>query len=144
MIKLLPLILGLSLSINSYAERVDLEADYWRCLANDSENKQWITLSAYEITALNKALDNCKKESTSPGTCKINRDNCEYFSHGHSTKPMWRCTALDKKAKAWPSRVASHRDEAAVSAKEHCLTESSIPDTCYINLLTCRNLNARN
>ena len=118
--------------------------NYWQCASFDAENKEWKVKSSYELAAINKALDACKKQSKIPNSCKTARESCEVFTNGYSTRPMWRCKALDQMAKAWPSNVYSHRDDAAIAAKAYCQQGSSFPDTCYTNLMTCKNLNARN
>ena len=125
------------------AEQIIDDNNFWRCTAFDAENKRWVVKSGYELAAINKAYDACKKESSLPETCKTAKETCETFINGVSTRPMWRCTALDQMAKAWPSNTYIHRDDAAIAAREFCQENSSFPDTCYINLMTCKNLNSR-
>ena len=96
--------------------------------------------SLYERVSMNKAFDDCKKQSPVPTSCKAVKEGCEYFAHGISTRPMWRCTALDQTAKPWVGNTYSNEDEAALGAKEDCQKHSALPWTCYINLLTCKNL----
>lgn len=117
--------------------------NFWRCMAFDNEHKEWKVNSSYELAALNKALDACKKESKLPASCKTARESCEVFTNGSSNRPLWRCKALDQMAKSWPSNVYSHRDDAAIAATAYCQQGSSFPDTCYTNLMTCKNLNSR-
>lgn len=126
-----------------FAETLPAEGNYWRCSAYDSESKEWVVNSGYELSAVNQALDACKKQSNLPKSCKTARETCEYFSNGTSTRPMWRCIALDQLAKEWASNVYAHRDDAAIAAREYCQQKSTFPDTCYINLMTCKNLNSR-
>lgn len=118
-------------------------SSYWQCSAHDSTDKQWVAKSVYERAATNQAYDGCKKQSTNPTSCKIAKEFCEYFANGKSNRPMWQCTALDLMAKPWVSNTYSQRDDAAIAAKAYCQEQSSMPDTCYINLLTCKNLNER-
>lgn len=117
--------------------------NFWRCTTYDAENKQWAVNSSYEITAINKSYDECKKESNIPTSCKTAKEACEMFLNGVTTHPMWRCTALDQMAKLWPSNIHTHRDDAAIAAKAYCEQGSAFPDTCYINLMTCKNFNSR-
>lgn len=130
----------------SYAQDVNNEerdmAPRWTCTAYDKDNKYWSGQSSYEIAATNKALAGCKKESQNPNSCRIDRAQCEPFMH-HVTGPrgLWKCTALDQMAKPWASKLLPQRDEAALAAKANCTRHSSMPDTCYINLLTCVNAN---
>lgn len=115
---------------------------YWQCLTQDRTNQSWSAKSIYQKAALNLAFARCKKESQYPETCKTAVSNCEGFNQNLSLKPMWQCTALDKVAVAWQSNFYAHRDDAALGAKEFCKNKSSVPDTCYINMVTCVNYRA--
>ncbi|CDZ78409.1 hypothetical protein BN59_02719 [Legionella massiliensis] len=117
--------------------------NFWRCSTSDAEQKEWTVDSSYEISAINKSYDDCKKLSNVPTSCKSSKEACEMFLNGLTTRPMWRCTALDQMAKVWASNIYKHRDDAAIAAKAFCQQGSSFPDTCYINLMTCKNLNSR-
>lgn len=116
--------------------------DFWRCLAKDNEMHQWQFESAYQREAINRAFDACKKQSSTPKTCHTAREMCEYFSNGQSTRPLWRCLALDQMAKSWSSNLYPNRDDAAIAAKAYCKDKSAMPDSCYVNLLTCKNVNS--
>lgn len=136
--------IGLMLIVSTPTWAVSIDetsSSYWQCSVFDQEEKEWSVKSAYEKVATNKAFDACKKQSTHPLTCKAAKESCDYFSHGLSTRPMWQCTALDEKAKPWVSNVYLNKDDAALGAKAYCKEQSSIPDTCYIHLDTCKNLN---
>lgn len=119
-------------------EKVD---HYWQCSARDSAENQWLIKDTYQRVASSKAFDACKKQSNAPMTCRSPRNHCEYFVNGITTRPMWRCTALDWDALPWKGNVNSSQDDAALDAKDYCKEGSRLPDTCYINLLTCKNLN---
>lgn len=123
------------------ATPINETTDAWTCQAEDSTSKQWSGSGSFERVATNKALENCKKQSQYPVTCKTAKESCEAIINGVLTRPMWRCTALDQLSKTWKSAIYSHRDDAAIGAKDYCKEHSSMPDTCYINLLTCNNLN---
>ncbi len=112
----------------------------WQCTASDSENKQWVERSLYERSATSKAFDACKKQSHVPASCKADLGVCEGFEHGVSISPLWQCTALDQQAKTWVARSYANMDEAAIASKAYCVERSTDPDSCYINLLMCRNL----
>lgn len=134
----LPLILLLLIPTGMQA------ASNYECSASDSTEKQWVAASPYKRLAINKAYDACKKESTVPSTCKTSREACEDFNDlGVSLEPQWQCTALDILAKPWVSNSYPKRDDAAIAAKAYCQERSADPDSCYINLLTCKNLNDR-
>lgn len=129
----------LNLSAAVFADQVPMNGNYWQCTTYDASNKQWSAASAYQRVALNFAYDLCKKESILPNTCKAAENNCEQFIQGISVKPMWQCTALDKTATAWNSNLYSQRDDAALAAKAFCRQKSIVPETCYVNLVTCIN-----
>ena len=122
--------------------------NYWQCNASDREKKQWIGRGAYSRVASSKAFEACKKESHAPTSCISSEGVCEYYVHGVSTSvygmnehAQWQCVALDQMAKSWESNINSNRDDAALEAKAFCHEHSSVPDSCYINLLTCKNIN---
>jgi len=119
-----------------------LITDYWQCTSYDKQDQQWLAKSQYERTATNKALEACKKQSKEPESCKIAKEYCESIVNGISTRPMWQCIALDLMAKPWRSNFYTNRDDAALAAKAYCQQRSGIPDSCYINLLTCKNFNS--
>lgn len=124
------------------AEPLPYMADnYWCCIVSDSENKAWTEYSTYQLAASSRASEDCKKQSKDPLSCKITKNSCEHFIHGISTRPLWRCVAFDRHAKRWPSDLKTNREAAASSGEEQCRQHSSIPETCYVNLITCRNLN---
>ena len=116
---------------------------YWQCRAHDTQGNQWVVNNLYEQVATNKAFEACKKQSDAPTSCKALKDNCDYFSNGLSTRPMWRCMALDLMSKIWKNDPRANRDEAALEAEAICKQHSPMPETCYINLMTCKNLNER-
>lgn len=131
-------------SIVLFADNPELAGDYWQCLVQDAAGKEWSELSSYKLAAINRALDNCKKQSAFPETCKSSQANCEAFIDGHSTRPMWRCMALDFMGNPWYSNLYRQSDDAALAAKAYCRDNSESPDSCYINFITCANMNARN
>ncbi|MDX1838302.1 hypothetical protein DIZ81_10190 [Legionella taurinensis] len=116
--------------------------NFWLCKAHDQANREWLAQSVYSITAINKAYDACKKQSEYPETCKTSKADCDAFVDGRSTRPMWQCTALDFSGTPWLSDIYTLRDDAALGAKAYCMDNSGIPETCYINMITCRNINA--
>jgi|GEM_PF-1400737 len=117
------------------------ENNYWNCHAYDSQNMQWEAKSQFERAAASKAFDACKKQSHVPQSCKIATDYCDSIVNGVNTRPMWQCTALDQMAKHWVSQIYVQRDEAALDAKAFCQQHSGMPQSCYLNLMTCKNLN---
>ncbi|BCA95612.1 hypothetical protein TUM19329_19730 [Legionella antarctica] len=112
-------------------------SNYWICTTHDNANLQWSAKSTYQKAALNIAYATCKKESKTPSSCKASKADCEGFNQGMSTRPMWKCTALDRTAVPWQSNFYAQRDDAALGARAYCKENSTIPETCYINLVTC-------
>ncbi|MFA5960277.1 MAG: hypothetical protein WC785_07150 [Tatlockia sp.] len=137
------LFFGFFVTTGLWAETADFAGNYWRCTASDAGHHEWAANSSYALAALNKSFDECKKQSSLPASCKTAKESCEMFVNGQSTRPMWRCVALDQMAKAWPSNTYMHRDDAAIAARAYCQQNSGFPDTCYTNLMTCKNLNSR-
>ncbi len=125
----------------SWANTMD-SRDYWQCTTSDSEVKQWVGKSANQRIAANVAYDACKKQSRLPATCKAAKEACEHFINGMTNKPMWQCTALDQRAKPWVSNLYTNQDDAALAAKAYCQESSTIPGSCYINMVTCKNRNS--
>jgi hypothetical protein len=116
--------------------------NYWQCRTLDSTNKEWVVENKYKKVAINRAFERCKKESTDPISCKTSKRSCESFVNGLSTTPMWLCTALDRNAEPWVSLAYPNKYDAALGARDYCIENSDLPYTCYINLVTCKNINS--
>ncbi len=129
----------LFLTIMSFSSLQAQDTEYWQCTTTDSNHTQWAIKGIYERAARGKATDACKKQSDTPGSCKT---DCEGFNHGRSTRASWLCTAMDENTKSWLSQPNPQQDEAAFEAKTRCLHSSTLPETCVINLFTCKNLNS--
>ena len=120
---------------------------YWQCTAHDKLKKECKGTNTYERVASSKAFEACKKESSIPMSCKTDKDYCYYFTEG-TTNPkrdienrsMWHCSAIDQQAKYWVSNLYSNQDEAVLAAKSLCQKHSPIPDSCYVNLITCKKI----
>ncbi|RUR12946.1 hypothetical protein [Legionella sp. km772] len=121
----------------------DENQDYWVCKTHDNNNVEWTVKNKYQKIALNLSFDACKKQSKNPNTCKTSSNDCEGFHLGLSTKPYWRCTALDKKSGVWKSNYYPNRDDAYMAAKDYCKSKSQAPETCYVHVLTCTNINEK-
>jgi hypothetical protein len=119
-----------------------ISGNYWQCITTDRTNKHWTAVSIYQKIAQNFAFASCKKESTTPTSCKTSRQHCEQFIDGVSVQPMWECLALDRTAAPWRSNRYSNRWDAALGAKAYCQQKSVVPGTCYVNLVTCVNKNS--
>jgi hypothetical protein len=116
-------------------------SNYWQCSTEDKANSQWTAQNSYRKIAINKAFEACKKESQLPATCKTSHTSCEHYVDGINTSPQWQCTALDYNAEPWKSNLYQQRDSAALAALAYCKSNSSIPATCYMNMVTCRDKN---
>jgi hypothetical protein len=120
-----------------------IDTTYWKCKVSDGENKDWEGHGDYQVTAINRALEGCKRESRAPSSCKSSKEACEMIVDGQTTRPMWRCMALDEGGTPWYSNIYSEGLDAALAAKDYCRANSALPDTCYVYLFACRNLNTR-
>jgi hypothetical protein len=138
------ILLSVMVSGTAFSAPLTGNNSYWQCTTEDKTNKQWTAKSGYQKMALNLSYDACKKQSQYPDSCKASNNNCEGFYLGMSTKPLWRCTALDRTAIPWQSNFYSQRDDAALAAQAFCKNKSTVPETCYVNMVTCRNLNEGN
>lgn len=127
-----------------WANNSNLGANYWQCTTADAESKTWIINGNYQVTAINESFAACKKESAHPESCKTSKNSCEHFVNGQSTSPMWHCVALDRASNIWPSNIYAVRDDAALAGLAYCKDNSDIPASCYMNMITCRNINAQN
>ena len=125
----------------TFAATLDNKSLYWQCSSYDQHNKQWSVQNSYQKMALNLAFAACKKESTVPASCNASESACEGFNQNLSTKSLWQCTALDETAAAWLSNFYLQREDAALGAKAYCQEKSAVPDTCYIDMVTCMNIN---
>lgn len=112
----------------------------WHCTATDQQQHRWTLDTPYEKVSQMKVLDRCRKESPIPDTCQAPKAACEMSLNGVTQRPLWQCTAMDRKARIWKSHVFSQKYEAAAAAKADCQHESAIPLSCYVNLITCINL----
>ena len=117
--------------------------NYWQCIATDQAKKEWTMQSNYHVTALNRSLALCKKNSEFPRSCRAPRESCEQFINGRTTRPMWQCSSIDYRGFAWHSNEYLHKYDAALAAKTLCRQHSDKPGTCLVNLLTCKNKNER-
>lgn len=130
-----PLVL-MALSTYSFAD------SFWRCTSSDEANNSWSDSNKYQKTAINLSYDQCKKNSSAPKSCESSHEDCHYFSDGYDTTPMWQCSAIDRYAQAWKSTAYSNIDDAAIGAQVYCKHKSEIPETCFVNMITCTNINS--
>jgi hypothetical protein len=80
---------------------------------------------------------------------KKNNNMLLYYKYVHMLSDMQfvrgryieSALAIDLHAKAWLGDIYRKRNDAALGAKAYCKDQSGVPDTCYINLLTCKDLN---
>ncbi len=116
-------------------------ADSWQCIAHDNTYQEWTVEANYQRGALNNAMGDCKKESTQPSSCVVAKEDCDLLVNGLSVRPLWQCSALDAMALSWKSNIYRKADDAALAAKAYCKENSAYPETCYLYLFMCKNLN---
>lgn len=112
-----------------------------RCTVSDSEGRGWTANSSYARVAINKAFEACKSESHDPRSCQASQNACEVTMQDVAPDTaLWQCGAMDLMAKIWTNNPQPDRDQAAIAAKINCEKHSGMPESCYINLITCKNL----
>lgn len=116
---------------------VDMNKNYWQCTVEDQEHKQWSSKSNYQKTALNYAIESCKKESKAPASCTSISQSCQEFNADKSDRPRWRCVAVDEPGSKWISDYTNDRDSAALNALAICKSQSPLPATCFMDVVTC-------
>ncbi len=114
-------------------------SSYWQCVTQDQTKRTWSASSGYQKTAYNLAIAACKKESTVPMSCMAHHTSCTAFNQSLNQRAQWRCTALDVNADPWISNYYANPDDAALAAKAFCQDNSTVPGSCYINMVTCTN-----
>jgi hypothetical protein len=138
------------LILNLRGFSLSAEENLWECVIQDSENKTWSAKNEYHKKALNLAFEFCIKESNQPQSCKKSKVLCQGYD-ADPNKPVlsrarvrrvvhgnWQCTAFDRAAIAWHSGIHRNRDAAAWGAQTFCKGRSRVPETCYVNFITCR------
>jgi hypothetical protein len=131
----------LNLSFSHAAEIIPSDSSYYECAAFDNAYNKWVAQNSYERTAINKVLGDCKAISPDPKSCHVAKEDCAAIINGINTRPMWQCVALDLVGRDFKSTIYTQRDDAALGAKAFCIEHSGMPESCYINLLTCENKN---
>ncbi|MBA2648960.1 MAG: hypothetical protein H0U75_05030 [Legionella sp.] len=114
------------------------QSSSWKCTIYDVDRKVWSSSSGHHTLAIHSVFDSCLKESRLPQSCQKKTITCEGYDQIQKDGQGWVCTAFDRLAKAWPSRSSSNVDAAALRAKQACRSKSRVPETCYINFVTCR------
>lgn len=110
---------------------------YWQCSVQDKNQKNWSAKNTYKRVALTMAMEFCKKESLSPVTCENTNPACIGFNQKEMHSTAWKCTAFDFTATSWVGDYYEHRDKAVLGAKNFCKHKSPLPDSCYVNNITC-------
>lgn len=112
--------------------------DYFQCSITDRESKSWSAKSKHHKMAVHLALEACKRESNAPGSCKKSKIKCDDSDPTVATNNGgWRCMALDYMARAWSKDYHPNIDGAAFMALTYCRQRSAVPETCYLNYITC-------
>lgn len=124
-----------------FCPSIGFSNDLWLCKAHDNTNKEWLAQSPYPKIAINRSLDACKRQSTNPLSCRITSNDCESPQLDPSTKPYWRCTAIDQQGTPWNSIYYLNKEDAALAANAYCHSKSPLPETCFINMITCVSSN---
>lgn len=130
-------LLLLNLPMLALAER----SENWDCYIKDANNLVWKAQSSYKRQSVNKVKDLCKKASQNPLSCTVKQVQCESIFKGYAFAPLWQCTGIDRIGAGFRGSKSQNRDTAAINARSRCVLESTLPFTCYVNTITCNNLN---
>jgi hypothetical protein len=118
---------------------VQAQGSYWQCLARDAAQQTWTAKHSYQKIALNFALSSCKKGSQDPSSCTGALEECTALNWESVASSQWRCTSIDWGAESWTSTFFGDRQSAGLSALTLCRTQSAMPSTCTMNMITCKN-----
>ena len=159
-------VLGLSTTVYSQHE-----ASTWTCRATDAQHREWSVTSTYQLTAMKRAEEACKKQSQVPLSCEALKSSCEGVVEDHepllkeekhpthATRPqakerkiigirsgrgknLWQCMALDGGTSHWVNKPQRNALQAAFAALRACRQNSALPDTCYVYVFACRQRDA--
>jgi hypothetical protein len=113
----------------------------WQCITEDAQHHFWSAEHTFSKKAKYLSLDACKKMSKFPRSCAIIQSGCDLLEGGVSTRPYWVCTALDSFSNVFKNEPVPHKDSAILQAKLLCNRNSKVSDSCYVNPITCKNIN---
>ncbi|CDZ76472.1 hypothetical protein BN59_00741 [Legionella massiliensis] len=134
------LVFLLSLWIPSLQAAVSItQIVVWQCDSYDRDTS-FNGYGSSEGSSMHNAMSLCKKESKSPGTCKVSQEYCDALVNGQSIRPWWQCKALDSLGYLWVGSFYRLADNALLDAKSRCFSFSAVPATCYTNAFTCKKL----
>lgn len=114
---------------------------HWQCASHDISGKQWLAESSFQRAAINKAWQSCKKNSHDPGSCETAKAYCEMVYLGRVIRSKWVCSSMDQMGHRWRSDTHNTRNDAVTGARMMCREQSTFPGSCYVRLMTCKNLN---
>lgn len=112
----------------------------WQCPAIDKYGQFYAVNSNFIKVTVYKSLDRCKKFSSAPASCIVERAFCKQFGISDTRKTHWQCYALDNADGKYRSGPYSDRYEAANAAESLCQRLSKSPSSCYVHLFTCENI----
>jgi len=115
------------------ADAEELTGEYWSCKGMDSSASTYTANAKFERQAITRALENCKKDSKYPISCKATPDMCQVFN----PTTTWRCAAFDNNGGNWHGEYVSSREGAISSAARSCHALSFTPSTCTVHVIAC-------
>jgi len=113
----------------------------WQCASYDEGGRQWLAQSSFQRAAINKAWQACKQDSEDPGSCETAKAHCEMLIHGRVLRSRWMCSSMDQMGQYWRSDTHNTRNDAVLGARLMCQEQSTFPSSCYVRLMSCKNLN---
>lgn len=106
---------------------------YWLCKSYDNKGRMWYWNNVDRIEALQNVLESCRKNSSEPDSCEIER----YYCFNESPE-FWQCRATDSSGNMWFWKN-SDKEEAAIQARKACEYNSLTPVSCVTSPDDCKN-----
>lgn len=126
----------LLLSMSGHAANIN---SYWQCSTTDSADKVWVGRDINRQAAINQSAQACRDNTENEGSCISARESCVQVVNNRIVRPSWRCTAFDMTT-YYRGAVQYTREDTIESALDKCRRLSFSPNTCKVNMLTCKNV----
>lgn len=115
-----------------------LHASTWLCSAFDSNKIRWQAQHEHRMEAARQATLACRRDSSHPATCTQAYQDCQKTDIDINA-PAWVCIAVDASAQSWHSNPYPNQADAAIAAQDYCKSKSTVPDTCFVNTISCQD-----
>lgn len=115
-----------------------LYASTWLCSAYDSKKIRWQAQYEHRMEAARQATLACRRDSSEPASCTQGMQDCQKTDKD-TNAPAWVCIAVDANAQSWHSNPYPNPADAAIAATDYCKSKSAVPDTCFVNTISCQD-----